>query len=280
MRVPGIQVRKNARHKGLQDFAFANFVITHHRGEKFEKDGEEIRDTVRQSPVICSDETGTRVEGSRWWEWVFVARDAALHVIRDSRARRVVEEVMEEYEPNVWVSDLYGAQLGHGEKHQLCLTHQIRNLKYAVNCGDRVFASDMRALLCEAMDVGRDRDALDDQALKEHLKEFERRAEELLNREPSDPEGLKLKKCYIRHRDALFVFMTNREVPYTNNVSERSIRMSKIFLKVTNGFRSVWGADMFAAVRSVINTGKIHGLSTYESIVAILEERNIILNPP
>ncbi len=120
---------------------------------KFEESGEEIMEAVRGSPVICSDETGTRVEGSKWWEWVFVAAGAVLHVLKPTRGKKVIEEVMREYEPKVWVSDLYGAQLGHGKEHQMCLAHQIRNLKYAVECGDKVFAPGMRKLLCEAMDV-------------------------------------------------------------------------------------------------------------------------------
>ncbi len=244
--------------------------------ERFEERGKEIMEVVRGSPVVCSDETGTRVEGSKWWEWVFVAEDAVVHVIRDSRGRKVVEEVLEEYEPNVWVSDLYGAQLSHGEKYQVCLAHQIRDLKYAVDCGDRVFAPDMRELLCEAMDAGKHRDTLDNQTLEERRRGFEQRVEELLSREPTDKEGIRLRNRYMKHADGLFVFLADRNVPYTNNVSERSIRMSKMFLKVTNGFRSVWGADMFGAVRSVINTGKIHGLSPYESIVATLEGRSII----
>jgi hypothetical protein len=36
---------------------------------------------------------------------------------------------------------------------------------------------------------------------------------------------------------------------------EQAIRMSTVFRKVTNGFRSEWGRDLFAAVRSVVNTG-------------------------
>jgi len=37
--------------------------------------------------------------------------------------------------------------------------------------------------------------------------------------------------------------------------------MSVIFRRVTNGFRSEWGRDLFAAVRSVVNTGKRPKLS-------------------
>lgn len=243
---------------------------------KFEKRSEEIKQTVRGSPVVCSDETGSRVEGSKWWEWVFVSMGAVLHVLRPSRGRKVVEEVMGEYEPGVWVSDLYGAQLGHGEKHQMCLAHQIRNLKYAVQCGDKVFAPGMRELLCEAMEVGSRRDSLCDAELQEHLGGFELRVDELLLTQPVQEDAVRLRNRYVKHRDALFVFMKNRDVPYTNNVSERAIRMSKTFLKVTNGFRSQWGADVFGAVRSVINTGRLHGLSPYESILVTIEGRSII----
>jgi transposase len=39
---------------------------------------------------------------------------------------------------------------------------------------------------------------------------------------------------------------------------------------VTNGFRSDWGRDLFANVRSVVNTGKRQGLSAFKSIMAAL----------
>ena len=50
--------------------------------------------------------------------------------------------------------------------------------------------------------------------------------------------------------------MTDRDVPATNNVAERALRPSVIFRKVTNGFRSDWGAQTYAAFRSVVSTAK------------------------
>ena len=58
------------------------------------------------------------------------------------------------------------------------------------------------------------------------------------------------------------MFVTDRGVPATNNVSERALRPSVIFRKVTNGFRSEWGADTYAAFRSVVSTAKANGRST------------------
>jgi transposase len=42
--------------------------------------------------------------------------------------------------------------------------------------------------------------------------------------------------------------------------------MSKLFMKVTNCFRSDWGKELFAGARSLINTGKRQALSTYQAI--------------
>jgi hypothetical protein len=55
-------------------------------------------------------------------------------------------------------------------------------------------------------------------------------------------------------------FVTRRDVPYTNNASERALRLSVIFRKVTNCFRAEWGAKVYAAAASVIATGRPHGL--------------------
>ena len=71
-------------------------------------------------------------------------------------------------------------------------------------------------------------------------------------------------------REHLFLFLEDSTIPPTNNSSEQALRWSVIFRKVTNGFRSDWGRDLFAAVRSIVNTGKRQGLSAFESILTAL----------
>ena len=41
--------------------------------------------------------------------------------------------------------------------------------------------------------------------------------------------------------DNLFLFLEDAAIPPTNNSSEQAIRMSVIFRRVTNCFRSEWG---------------------------------------
>jgi len=77
----------------------------------------------------------------------------------------------------------------------------------------------------------------------------------------------------------LFLFLEDATIPPTNNSSEQAIRMSTVFRKVTNGFRSDWGRDLFAAVRSVVNTGKRHGLSAFQVIQRALSPVGSLFDP-
>ena len=68
-----------------------------------------------------------------------------------------------------------------------------------------------------------------------------------------------LRRRIARDRSSLFVFVTDRDVPATNNVSERALRPSVVFRKVTSGFRAEWGAETYAACCFVVTTAKLNG---------------------
>jgi transposase len=91
---------------------------------------------LRRARVIGSDETTVRVDGRTCWNWVFQNAEVVIHVIRPSRAGGVVEEVLDGHRPLIWV--LYSAQIGHADDWQVCL--QLRDLQYAIEAGDTVFA--------------------------------------------------------------------------------------------------------------------------------------------
>src|SRR4051812_49521488 len=90
----------------------------------------------RCARVVCSNETTVRVDGRTCWDWVFRNDEVAIHVIRPSRGRAVVAEVLGGHRPAIWVSDLHGAQRGHADLWQVCLAHQLRDLRHAVEAGD------------------------------------------------------------------------------------------------------------------------------------------------
>lgn len=233
---------------------------------RFDAQVDGILARLRRSRLICADETSARVHGRNQWEWVFQNDQVAVHVIRPSRGRAVVREVLAGHRPTIWVSDLYGAQRGWAERWQICLAHQLRDCKFAIEAGDMVFAPPLKRLILRAVAIGRRRANLSDATLLQYRRQLERRLDAIIASQPSNKHGIRLRKRFGGLREHLFTFITEREVPATNNGSERALRPSVIFRKVTNGFRSDWGRDLYAAVRSVIGTGQRDKLSPVEAI--------------
>jgi hypothetical protein len=91
------------------------------------------------------------------------------------RAASVVTTFLAGAQPEVWVADRYGGQLGHGAVRQMYLAHLLRDAKYAIDDGDTVFAPGFRLLLLRAVAIGKRRDTLKDSTLAQYLADLDRR---------------------------------------------------------------------------------------------------------
>ena len=134
-----------------------------------------------------------------------------------------------------------------------------------------MFAPGFKAFLKQACAIGRKRPQLADSTIAKHARDLKRELDRLLELRPIKAEGIHLQAAIrVDARDRLLVFMTRRDVEPTNNVSERGLRPSVIFRKVTNGFRSLWGAKVYADLRSIVATGRLAGRTPLASLRAVL----------
>jgi transposase len=53
-----------------------------------------ILQRIRSAPVVYVDETGARMDGRRHWVWVFTTQTDTLVVVRESRGKKVLKEVL------------------------------------------------------------------------------------------------------------------------------------------------------------------------------------------
>ena len=199
----------------ISEGAIAN--IFRRTGDAMAAAAQAITDKLLTAKVIASDETTTRTNGITQWQWVFISDQAVLHKIAPRRARSVAEDVLGDHQPDVWVSDRYAGQQQLGKEHQVCLAHVLRDVQYAIDSGDTIFAPKIRDHLRWAIGVGK------------------------------------------------------RDVPATNNISEREIRPSVVFRKVTNGFRSDWGAQIHAGYRSVTGTARLQGQPAFAAMRDLID---------
>ena len=271
----GISYRRMQRLMGevfgleISEGAIANLLLR--VKDQLQSEVSGILQRLRSSRLVCSDETSARVNGKNQWEWVFQNDQVCFHVIRPSRGSDVIREVMEDHRPTVWVSDLFSAQKKHpADQWQVCLAHQLRDCQYGIDAGDEIFSPIIKRILLKAVVLRRRWLELAPTTQSQYRCRLKRDLAKALALIPIQADGLRLQKRYDNLRENLFLFLEDTTIPPTNNASEQALRWSVIFRKVTNGFRSDWGWDLFAHVRSVVNTGKRQGLSAFEAILVAL----------
>src|ERR1700752_3343295 len=177
----------------ISEGAIANMLAR--TAEPLAECAQTIHETVRNSPVIASDETSARVKGKTHWPWTFVSATAVAHVIAPTRGKIVPTEFLNGARPKVWISARLLPQCNHPEPQQFCLSPLIRDAQYAIDAGDTVFAPEFKAFLQRACDIGRRRPDLADTTIKAYARTLPRELDRLLKLKPTNAEGRHLRRC-------------------------------------------------------------------------------------
>jgi transposase len=248
--------------------------ILERAGKKAQPIAEAIKEQVIAGQVIRSDETSARVKAKNWWQWVFISENGVYHTIAPTRSAAEITEVMSQLAVKVWVCDCYGAQLkAPAEVFQLCLAHQLRDLQRVLdNSPEELWAKAAQKLFRDAIHL-RNRFASGEMTLSGFMRrvtQTENQLDRLLEEELKNEAARKLQSRFSKHRDKLLTFLHYPALPPTNNESEQALRGSVIHRKVTNGFRSEWGAKAYAALQTIIATAKQKGEQAFQALVNLM----------
>ena len=154
--------------------------------------------------------------------------------------------------------------------------HQLRDCRYAIEAGDTIFAPRMKALLLRAVVLARRHRHLAESTRREYRRRLDHALDAVIALIPTNRHGQRPRKRYGKLREHLFTFLDHPDVSADNNGSERELRPTATYRKVTGGFRSAWGADLYAAVRSVIGTATRRSTDAYQAIRATLQGQSIL----
>lgn len=249
-------------------------AILQRAGEKAAPVAAAIKQQVITGEVMRSDETSARVKGKNWWQWVFISEHGAYHTIVPTRSFAEITTVMGALAVKVWVSDCFSAQLkAPAAVFQLCLAHQLRDLQRVLDADPTAgWAQAVQKLLRGAIHL-RHRFQYEELTPTGYLRrvtQIENQLDRLLQEELPLEAARKLQKRFRTHRDKLLTFLYYAEVPPTNNESEQALRGSVVHRKVTNGFRSEWGAKTYAALQTIIATAKQKGEQAFQALVDLM----------
>ena len=80
----------------------------------------------------------------------------------------------------------------------------------------------------------------------------------------------------VKYKGNHLLFLSDFRVHYSNNMSEKDLRICKNRDKMAGGFRTASGREMYCKIMSFIETVKRRGLNIYHSIMALMEGEPVI----
>jgi transposase len=243
---------------------------------------ERIVRRVKAASVKHLDETGLRIAGKT--QWLHVVSTPTDTWYRTAPTRKELSQLGDIQ--GVVVHDHWKPYFQlNGVSHSLCNAHHLRELKALSTIEHEGWATAMTRLLrlachlkhryCQGIPppLQTRLTQLYDQIVARGLAFHQHQVPLPRSGSRGRPKRRVghnlLLRLHAFQADALR-FLSQWEVPFTNNQAERDLRMMKLKQKISGGFRSPKGASDFVCIRSVLSTARKRGLNLLELIESAL----------
>jgi len=232
----------------------------------------DLYSTLASDDLKHLDETGYRIAGKTQW----------LHVISNEKATY--------YRPSAKRGEMFEGLTGtvmhdHFRSyykmlsvlHSLCNAHHLRELRALIEIEKESWAFRMAILLRyanknrkDAERINRVYDAIIAIGLGFH--ESQPPVSTIVRRgRKKRRTGHNLLLRLREHKDEVLRFLTSESFPFTNNQAEQDIRMMKVRMKISGSFRSLRGAEIFAAIRSFTSTCRKQGNNIFQALEGLFQ---------
>jgi len=225
---------------------------------------EQVLEELKKAPVKHLDETGLRIAGKT--HWLHVISDANQTHYRPSLKRKnllnnvVGTVVHDHWKPYFQLPEV---------THALCNAHHLRELKAVEEQEKEPWAGMMAQFLRLAVRFKNPPverlSKLYDNILARGFK-FHESQPPLDGRKNKRRVGHNLLRRLRKFKPAVLRFLTDSTIPFSNNQAEQDLRMMKVKQKISQGFRTMHGAEIFCTIRGFISTARKQKFNILEAI--------------
>ena len=242
-----------------------------------------VKNELVASNVAHADETGINIGATGHWLHCVSNERWTLYYPHEKRGADAMNDmgVLPTFK-GILCHDHWKPYYKYDCTHALCNAHHLRELTRAWEQDGQQWAQKMANLLetinRTVTDAGGVLDAQQSQKYRRKYRALIKQAE-IECPEPSRPPNEKGKRGRIKktksrnlldrlrdfEQDTLR-FMDNEHVPFSNNLGENDIRMTKVQQKISGCFRSMDGAKIFCRIRSYLSTCRKQGVKSSHAL--------------
>lgn len=242
-----------------------NFVNEFSR--KIEKDIEKIAQSIISKEVMYTDATTVTVNGEQTYIRNQSTTEEVLYSGMKSKSIESIKEntVLKDYKgilEHDHETAIYNFGTGHGE----CNVHLLRYLKKNTEETNSKWSDRLSKLLTKANIKRKAVLNAGSWFTTAEIDEIEKEYEKIIKKGYKENEKTKHKYAkedekallnrLVKYRENHLLFIYDSRVPFDNNISERDLRKCKNRQKMSGGFRTEKGRDMYCRILSVVETGK------------------------
>ncbi len=227
---------------------------------------ERLLNVVKQAKLKHLDETGFRVNGKT--QWLHVASTNTLtYYHRHPKRKSLLDNLSGIVVHDHWKSYYQLLQV----KHALCNAHPMRELVALISHEKEPWANSMKRVfsLCLGYRYRYSDSPIPEKILERLLRYYSDILKKGFAYHERLPPLKQKKRGSIKRRtghnllirfqvyqEDVLRFLFDPNVPFTNNQAERDLRMMKCKQKISGGFRTEMGADVFIRIRGFISTAR------------------------
>jgi transposase len=250
----------------------------------------DIGQAIARSAVAHADESGMRVAKKLHWLHVLATDTLTWMGCHPKRGGEAFASLaLLQLFKGVLVHDGWMPYKALQCQHALCNQHHLRELTYLLEELGQAWAGDMIELLTHANHQD-NLNCADGKTSSYESQKYQSEVRDLrilydailVQAQAENPIALSTGKRgrtkqskatnligRLRdYSDDVWRFMTQPDVPFTNNLAEQTVRMPKVKQKVSGCFRTLPGAQNYCVIRSYCATMHKQGANIFESLVA------------
>ena len=247
-----------------------------------------IEDAILNSGEVCTDATVVTTNGAQAYIRNFSTKD---HVLYCSCAKKDLGtlrgiRVLKEYAGTL-VHDHETAAYHFGTRHGECNVHLQRYLLKNTEETGNAWSHDMGMFLDGMNHARNERLRKGCRSFTEgQLESYEGRYDAVIaagreqNKKTKGRIAKKEEKVLLnrleKYKENHLLFLHDFAVPYSNNMSEKDLRMCKNRQKMAGGFRTEKGRQMYCDIMSFVETIKRKKQNVFQSIAALINGTLVI----
>lgn len=242
-----------------------------------------ITEQIVNAPVVCTDATTITTDGVQTYIRNFSTADSVLYCPADKKNLDTLRmfSVLNQY-AGILEHDHETAMYNFGTGHAECNVHIARYLRKNAEETDNRWSQNMIQFLNGLNHARKNRMMNDEDSFSdEQIKRYEARYDEILNDGRQQNSQTRGKVAAEQERTLLnrlakykanhLLFLHNFQVPFSNNQSEKDLRICKNREKMAGGFRTPAGRQMYCNIMSVIETAKRRGENLFQYIAVLMD---------